>query len=49
MTKAEYSAAQSEKFVDDTFDGSLPAFDGEAITIVESKGENKLEDFEILE
>lgn len=26
MTKAEYSAAQSEKFVEDTFDGSLPAF-----------------------
>lgn len=26
MTKAEYSAAQSEKFVEETFDGSLPAF-----------------------
>ena len=26
MTKAEYSAAQSEKFVEDTFAGSLPAF-----------------------
>lgn len=26
MTKAEYSAAQSEKFVKETFDGSLPAF-----------------------
>ena len=26
MTKAEFSAAQSEKFVEDTFEGSLPAF-----------------------
>lgn len=26
MTKKEYSAAQSEKFVEETFDGSLPAF-----------------------
>ena len=26
MTKAEFGAAQSEKFVEDTFDGSLPAF-----------------------
>lgn len=26
MTKAEYSAAQSEKFVEETFDGSLPVF-----------------------
>lgn len=26
MTKAEFGAAQSEKFVEDTFEGSLPAF-----------------------
>ena len=26
MTKAEYASAQSEKFVADTFGGSLPAF-----------------------
>lgn len=26
MTKEEYAAAQSEKFVEDTFGGSLPAF-----------------------
>ena len=26
MTKEEYGAAQSEKFVEDTFEGSLPAF-----------------------
>ena len=26
MTKAEFSAAQSEKFVEDAFEGSLPAF-----------------------
>jgi len=26
MTKAEYHAAQSEKFVEETFGGSLPAF-----------------------
>lgn len=26
MTKAEFASAQSEKFVDDTFGGSLPAF-----------------------
>jgi len=26
MTKAEFEAAQSEKFVEDTFEGSLPAF-----------------------
>lgn len=26
MTKAEFEAAQCEKFVDDTFQGSLPAF-----------------------
>lgn len=26
MRKAEFSAAQSEKFVEDTFEGSLPAF-----------------------
>lgn len=26
LTKAEYHAAQSEKFVEETFDGSLPAF-----------------------
>lgn len=26
MTKEEYTAAQSEKFVEDTFGGSLPAF-----------------------
>lgn len=26
MTKEEFHAAQSEKFVEDTFDGSLPAF-----------------------
>ena len=26
MTKEEYGAAQSEKFVEDTFGGSLPAF-----------------------
>lgn len=26
MTKEEFGAAQSEKFVQDTFDGSLPAF-----------------------
>lgn len=26
MTKEEYIAAQSQKFVDDTFGGSLPAF-----------------------
>lgn len=26
MTKAEYTAAQSERFVEDTFGGSLPAF-----------------------
>lgn len=26
MTKAEFTAAQSEKFVEDTFGGSLPAF-----------------------
>lgn len=26
MTKKEYAAAQSEKFVEDTFGGSLPAF-----------------------
>ena len=26
MTKEEYTSAQSEKFVEDTFEGSLPAF-----------------------
>lgn len=26
MTKSEFEAAQSEKFVEDTFEGSLPAF-----------------------
>ena len=26
MTKEEYAAAQSEKFLEDTFGGSLPAF-----------------------
>lgn len=26
LTKAEFAAAQSEQFVDKTFDGSLPAF-----------------------
>lgn len=26
MTKAEFGAVQSERFVDDTFNGSLPAF-----------------------
>ncbi|MBQ3906322.1 MAG: BlaI/MecI/CopY family transcriptional regulator, partial [Lachnospiraceae bacterium] len=26
MTKEEFSAAQSEKFVEETFGGSLPAF-----------------------
>ena len=26
MTKAEYASAQSERFVEDTFGGSLPAF-----------------------
>lgn len=26
MTKAEFASAQSEKFVEDTFGGSLPAF-----------------------
>lgn len=26
MTKAEFTSAQSEKFVEDTFGGSLPAF-----------------------
>lgn len=26
MTKAEFGAAQSEKFIADTFEGSLPAF-----------------------
>lgn len=26
MTKEEYTSAQSEKFVEDTFGGSLPAF-----------------------
>ncbi len=26
MTKSEFAAAQSEKFVEDTFEGSLPAF-----------------------
>lgn len=26
MTKAEFDAAQSEKFIEETFDGSLPAF-----------------------
>lgn len=26
MTKAEFEAAQSEKFVEETFEGSLPAF-----------------------
>lgn len=26
MTKAEFGAARSEKFVEDTFEGSLPAF-----------------------
>lgn len=26
MTKAEFGAAQSEKFVEETFEGSLPAF-----------------------